>query len=1533
MSENETCDEKDREPEHDLKPPSSSDRDPLGPILESFLARFRKGERPSLTEYIARYPSLADEIREVLPALVEIEQLGSLGGAVAEAGTPLAAGEPRPALGNRSATEAVKPRGQPVTAALAADGTLLPERLGDYRIVRCIGEGGMGVVYEAIRESLHSRVALKVMHPRYRGTAGYLRRFRTEASSAAQLHHTNIVSVFDYGVHDGVCYYAMQYIAGHSLDEILVDVRRLRSNQGPVQPAPVERRLAAIARGEPASRKADGGAADMDATPAADPLVRAVAQGLLTGQFAVGAGATLDRDATTPPPTDPISPDMNERSAATHDLGFEFGGARPSVNPAAGSGDPRPAQRAGSEDPRPVRRALSDKDGNATDSAAGLSTSGLASSGGDRYHREVARLGAQVADALAHAHKRGVLHRDIKPSNLLLDAVGNVWVTDFGLAKFEEGEDLSRSQDVVGTLRYMAPERFRGVSDRRCDLYALGATLYELLTLRPAFESQDRLRLIDQIVHEPTAPPRQLDRRIPRDLETIVLKTLAKDPKDRFASADELGAELRRFLENRPIRSRPIPFYEQFSRWCKRNPKLAAANIAAAVLTTVLAIVSTVSAVTYRQQRNQIGKHLITITASEAGERRAKMEAREELFEALLDRARAGRFSHRVGQRFKSLAALRQAVAIGQELKLLSEQSDTLRDEAIACMALPDLEPAGRVMTQPSNAIAFAHDSTMTRYAFRFRDGTISVRRYADDQEIAGFQARADPEGFVFGFSPDGRYLATSRAPDHAVTVWDIERNGIAVNVPGPVHLFNAEFSPDSRRIAVESAYKILAYELATGQPLRRWSQPMPDGSPIFRPDGTEIAVVCGDQKDRACRILDAETGRILRNIPLPTANINLAWSPDGTTLAIAGNDNRIFLRDAATGIPKATLEGHTNSGWRATFHPAGTLLASTSWEARTWLWDPVLGRHWLNLTGGFSSGFSQDGRIIIAVGDKLTAFQVDPALEYRTFAHASRERMDYQRPSIRHDGRLLAVGTDRGAMLWDLARGTELNFLPIGLAWHSMFEPSGDLLTSGSLGVWRWPIQLDLDGRVFRIGPPHRLELPSSACQIAEDRSSQIVALADHNLAFVATPEGTIPVGPLEDCRGVSVSPDGEWLATGNHNGKGAQVWRIRDATKAAELPVDYGGGVIFSPDGKQLMTTGPPCRLWEVGTWREARQKIGGSARCFSPDGRLVVTMDSNRVLGLVETETGRTLARLESPDLCAVQFATFSPDGSRLVVTTNDGPAVHVWDLRAIRKNLSKMGLDWDAPAYPADDPASPSAPELPPLQVERDPLAQGRAHANRGLWEQAGVVYARAAVDGVLNRAELWFEQAVLRLAVGDAAGYRASCQHMFEALRRTDEPGWLEYAAHACALAPEGPAELAEAQQLAENRASVMPSTWSDHVLALALYRAGRFTEADTLVRGSLDRSPGWICEVLNWLVLAMADQRLGRTDDARRWLDRAESWVAQRLPGRPGGADRAIPKNWHWRDGILLHLLLHEARAVICEGLSELPADVFGDRY
>ncbi len=377
-------------------PESAHSRDPLDRLAESFLDRFRRGERPSLGEYTAAHPELADDIRELFPALVEIEQLKSP--------------EHQPSVVDR--------KGRPEFS-----------RLGDYQILGLIGEGGMGVVYEAVRESLRSHVALKVMHPQFRTRSDYLRRFHNEARSAAQLHHTNIVSVFDYGEHDGVCYYAMQYIAGHGMDRVLADVRRLRSNQGQVKVGPAETGPIGNEEGDRTSPQAVRDPAE--ARAATDPLMWAVTHGLMTGHFALGAAGPRCRgDAASDLRADRI---RKERGGD---------GRGRSANPVPEARAWSPQGRG-----RETRRTRSshaltpgEADRNDIDWVVSTSPSSLAGRGEDRYNREVARLGAQVADALAYAHKRGVLHRDIKPSNLLLDAVGNVWVTDFGLAKFEEGE-------------------------------------------------------------------------------------------------------------------------------------------------------------------------------------------------------------------------------------------------------------------------------------------------------------------------------------------------------------------------------------------------------------------------------------------------------------------------------------------------------------------------------------------------------------------------------------------------------------------------------------------------------------------------------------------------------------------------------------------------------------------------------------------------------------------------------------------------------------------------------------------------------------------------------------------------------------------------------------------------------------------------------------------------------------------------------------------------------------------------------------
>jgi serine/threonine protein kinase len=445
----------------------------LHQALAACLEAAEAGGGPALGQALARYPEFAAELAEFFAGREQLERLA----------TPLrevADGDP---AGERG-----------------------PARLGEYRILREVGRGGMGVVYEAVQESLGRHVALKVLPTHALLSAEQRERFRREARAAALLHHSNIVPVFGVGQDCGVHFYAMQFIHGQSLDRVL---RELRQH----------------------------GAAT------ADP----------------GRTETVVPDQ--PDPASVLSADLAER-LRTNWLPEEV----PAPGPAA--------PRAGGDTPR-----------------SGL-TGPDRGGGPGEYFRAVARVGVQVADALAYAHKQGILHRDIKPGNLLLDAQGTVWVTDFGLAKAEGSSELTGAGDIVGTLRYLPPERFDGVSDPRGDIYGLGVTLYELLTLRPAFDEPDRARLIERVTHGRPPPPRQIDGRIPRDLETIVLKALARDPAERYPTAGALAEDLRRFLLDRPIRARRAGPAERAWRWCRRNPVVAGLLAMAVALAAGLGVLS-----------------------------------------------------------------------------------------------------------------------------------------------------------------------------------------------------------------------------------------------------------------------------------------------------------------------------------------------------------------------------------------------------------------------------------------------------------------------------------------------------------------------------------------------------------------------------------------------------------------------------------------------------------------------------------------------------------------------------------------------------------------------------------------------------------------------------------------------------------------------------------------------------------------------------------------------------------------------------
>jgi serine/threonine protein kinase/tetratricopeptide (TPR) repeat protein len=548
--------------------PSSDDRDPIELLADSFIARFRAGERPSIEEYALKYPELGEEIRALLPALVELELNQSPGG---------------------TATGSAQGPVEQVAGAA-------PRLLGDYLVLREVGRGGMGIVYEAVQQSLGRHVALKVLPQHCLAGSSHLERFQLEARAAARLHHTNIVPVFGVGEHEGVHYYAMQFIQGQGLDEVFEELRRLRGGG----PAIVE-------------------SAERTRSGTAPSKTGATTEGLLTGRFSQ------------------VQDDAESKTCAV-----ESGGG--TQNPTTTDGD-----AVGS-----VRRAT--RPGAASGGSGITAPSELTGTHAERqYYRSVARVALQVAEGLAYAHSQGILHRDIKPSNLLLDARGTVWVTDFGLAKAEGTDALTHTGDIVGTLRYMAPERFDGWSDPRSDVYSLGATLYELVTLEYLFHEPNRAKLIDRVVHDAPVSPRRLDKKVPRDLETIVLKAIAKEPGERYASAEHLAEDLRLFLADRPVLARRASPTEQAWRWCRRNKALAATSALAILGLVAAVIILAISnariartnariARTSRDLATALGEKNVALAAARESEMLAKQSAtlaKESAEEAGRERVRA----------------------------------------------------------------------------------------------------------------------------------------------------------------------------------------------------------------------------------------------------------------------------------------------------------------------------------------------------------------------------------------------------------------------------------------------------------------------------------------------------------------------------------------------------------------------------------------------------------------------------------------------------------------------------------------------------------------------------------------------------------------------------------------------------------------------------------------------------------------------------------------------------------------------------
>jgi serine/threonine protein kinase/WD40 repeat protein len=1294
-------------------------------LAEDFLNRYRRGERPTAEEYARAHPDLAERIRELISALVVIEEVGPL-----EAS---AQGLPKP--GARGAGR-------------------VPEQLGEYRVVREVGRGGMGVVYEAVQESLGRHVALKVLPLHAALAPVHLERFRREAQAAAQLHHTNIVPVFGVGEHDGLHYYAMQFIQGQGLEYVLRELQQLRR------------------RGEPVC---DGAGSSPSAAVGVS-----VAQGLLSGQFV--------------PPTAPLQPGEAPRESLA---GCDSGGSSLVV-----AGD----------------------------------DSELTGQSQAQYFRSVARVGVQVAEALAHAHQQGIIHRDIKPSNLLLDTRGTVWVTDFGLAKAVDADELTQSGDIVGTLRYMAPERFQGVTDARGDVYALGASLYEMVTLRPAFNDTDRLRLMKRVTHEAPVPPRRIDPRVPRDLETIILKAIAKEPAQRYPTADALAEDLRRFLADQPVRARRSSLLERTWRWCRRNPTLASLLGLVAVCLLAIGVVATLDATRLRQQLQRT--------------QQAEDEGRRRLFGALLHQARGSRRSRSIGRRFESLKTLDEAARLARELGLPESDFLELRNEVIACLALPDMQVAKEWDGWPAGSRILDFDAALERYIRGNRRGTISVRRVADDAEVCSLQiGRNDPWVYL---SPDGRWLFVWYRPQ--CQLYDVAgQQAVAVGLKTPACRAHA-FSPDSRMLALarpDGAIDLCS--LPSGQSLRRLAAGPVPVHMAFDPDGRQLALACAS----AVEVRNVATGEVRGRFPHPSQASWVAWSPDGKMLATV-SDRIIYLWDTNSGKLVNKLPGHKNDGICMSFNRSGDLLASVGWESMLRLWDPRTAQELFQTpanSGGRAPQFSPDDRMLGGNIDstRLQFWEVAPRRAYRTLVRdPALGKGNYGICAFSPKGRLLVAGMLDGLGLWDSCTGAFLAFIPLNSPNNVAFESSGALLTNGPGNVLRWPIDPDpAPGRPLRIGAPHRLPLPAFPNKgVACSADGRVVASAQSWGGMVwhaKRPGEPIRLKDHADARHIGVSPDGSWVVTGSWNGTGARVWDARTGQLVKELLDEEGRMVVgFSTDGKWLVTSGDSLRLWLFPSLQEL-MRLDRGVFAFSPDGRLLAVESGHGAVRLLAPDTGREYARLEDPNQDRASWLAFSPDSAQLVVN-GEQQALHLWDLRAIRAELAARDLDWDLPPFgPVDDSDSASLE----VAVDLGELAQPQRS-----------VQERARVD---------IEQ------------YRQTLARTPEDALACNNLAWAYLTAPAPLRDGKTAVLLAEKAVRKEPKNPLYCNT-----LGLAYYRTGQYRQAVEVLRPNL-QSQEASALAYDLYILAMSCHRLGETEQARDYYTLAQRGLD--APHAPSQAD------------------------------------------
>ncbi len=1111
--------------------------------------------------------------------------------------------------------------------------------------------------------------------------------------------------------------------------------------------------------------------------------------------------------------------------------------------------------------------------------------------------RLAARLVQQLARTVQFAHDNGILHRDLKPSNVLLHDLSidvqrdsqassssgagelanlQLKIADFGLAKFINddsnkesplGPSATMTGDLIGTAAYMSPEQAKG-SVRNLtpatDIYALGAVLYELLTGRPPFVGVDPWQVISQVVNDDPVRPSDLVAHIPRDLETICLKCLHKVPERRYESAVALADELERYLTNQSILARRPSALERSRRWCLRHP----AKASSLVFVAMLAILLVGGLLAYSQM---IRERLERISTANQRERMLRKEALDRLLESHLSQAGAILISRQVGQRFDSLATLKEAQRMNDTTPLSDPQRQRIRNGVLAALTLPDLryEPEREIQCAGDN-FAFAIDNHAHKLAlplsanqvglFDFLSG--SCLQTIDVQPpIVGLTLNSDAT--LLGVIGQGLRVY-DLASQPAVCRFEQDVQVCAFSTVEPRELLTLDRDASLRRLNIDS-HESREWYRSTGAP-RQIS---------MSPNGKYVGIRTDDRVE----VLDTVTGKVHLRLPPPAIldEHGLVWNPASTVLAIGAYPSGTELWDVPDRAKLMTVP-QADISLRFCFDETGSrLLTYSHWGSYLQLW---------NLTSG-QSEFIQKNVVVRCMAPTASGFQLwntnfDGNLSAATIVTPAlfKELPIINRASItassvyaayNRDGSLLATMKDGTLELFETS-----SLKPLARAvmegGYLQFTPQDELIILSPAGMHRFPkvvTQQASDGNAAAIefGLPEKLlDVPPSApFDISND--GNLIAVSTGQSVIIWSNQTGRPQRnlPHVDVRRLSFSPDGRMCATSGWNTGKVIVWDTTTGEKIKQLDEPAPCIAQFSEDGHWLVVGAYDVSLWRTEDWTLAwRQDLPGKPNtglcvCFSPDSQQLAVSDAMGKIHLLEIlNNGQQYAELVSPLQDQILNIGFAPGGEQLVVLTHR--CLGTWNLQHLREQLIERDLDWDQRIEKFFQCTGP----------KRSPAAFPSVHfAMDEVFRQSEALAQAGRAQAAMARFDYLTAHAAIERAVELQLKDPNACNRL----------AWTMVT---------GPVEFRDAHQAVQlvQRAMDDPSVTDKqralylNTLGVAQYRAGQFDQARATLSASAATQPPQD-QPFDLYFLSMCAARLGDIKEAKQIFEKAEQLRVQ----------------------------------------------------